>query len=92
MSYQEEPLWKSIEVAITADNPVYWIMIVGAIAFGLLLNFAFNKLPEEKKIDGLKLLGVFMILIQIYMPVSQYLDPVYQFTFQHNLPFHFCYY
>ena len=90
MSYQEEPLSKSIEVAITGDNPVYWIMIVGAIVFGFFLNSAFNKLSEDNKIDGLKLLGVFMILIQIYIPVSQYLDPEYQFTFQHNLPFHFC--
>ncbi len=80
----------SIEVAIEYDDPRYWYMMLGAIALGYLLNKAFDLAPKEKKVNFLMGLGVFMVAIQLYMPIRQSLDPNYLFTYQHNLPLHFC--
>ena len=80
----------TIEVAIEYIDPLYWIMIAGAIVFGFLLNKFFDKVPQESRSKYLIGLGVAMVALQLYMPIVQCLNPDYIFSYHRNLPFHFC--
>ncbi|MBM55523.1 MAG: hypothetical protein CMB32_03090 [Euryarchaeota archaeon] len=80
----------TIEVAIEYDDPRYWIMMFGAILFGIFLNRLFDRTSEESRSRLLNGLGIAMIAMQLYMPVIQYFDPDYTFSFHRNLPLHFC--
>ena len=80
----------SIEVAFIPSDPEYWIMIFGALLFGFLLNLVFDKAQESSKDKYIIVLGLVMIFIQCYMPISQILDPDYAFSYHINLPLHFC--
>ena len=80
----------SIEVAIEYDDPRYWIMIFGAVVFGLVLNKFFDRATEDARGNYLVILGFAMVTLQLYIPITQALDPDYTFSYHRNLPLHFC--
>ena len=81
---------QSIEVAVEFDDPRYWIMIFGAVVFGLVLNKLFDRATEDARGNYLVILGFAMVALQLYIPITQALDPDYTFSYHRNLPLHFC--
>ena len=79
-----------MEVYVKPHEPRYWVMMISAILLGYLLVKLFDRIPKEKKSRSLKVLGLCMILLHGYIPVSQILDPDYAFSVHRNLPLHFC--
>ena len=80
----------AVEFLIEYHDPRYWIMVAGALAIGFLLIKFFDQVAEEKKGTYLKRLGMMMIAIQLYVPVSQMIDPAFVFSYHRNLQLHFC--
>jgi hypothetical integral membrane protein (TIGR02206 family) len=80
----------SRELLIESDDPKYWIMMIGALVLGFLLIKFFDRVPAEKKDSYLIRMGVIMVGVQLYIPVSQFLDPEYIFSYHTNLQLHFC--
>ncbi|MBN31475.1 MAG: hypothetical protein CL845_05705 [Crocinitomicaceae bacterium] len=87
---EAKTIQKAYDIVIRMDEPRYWYFLLGSFLAGFVVVQAFQKLRGERKERALRNMGIFMVCVNLVLPLYGMLHPDVDLSLHRNLPVHFC--